>query len=94
MAIRDKTERGLVCLLLELHAVCIREWSHKCSPVLLMIGEIERKAHEDGFIESFGSAVLLWMMSCPCQKFNTKEGAHRGEDFGGKLSTIVKENIR
>lgn len=90
----DKTERDLFCQSIDLHSVRILKWLHKSSPVLLLFDVVASKAHEDGLIGSLGLAVSVWVICCGFQLSNTKEGAHRGEEFAIRTSTMVNEDVR
>lgn len=51
--------------------VCFPGWLHKCISEVQVFENVVRKQHEDGYIESFGLTIRLWMMRCCCQVFNT-----------------------
>lgn len=88
-----KFERGLVCCLVNLRVVCIRESLHECIPIPWMLVDVVSNRHKDDLFESPGSAVRLWMVRCCWQMFSSEEGAHCSKTFAHELSTIASEYV-
>lgn len=65
----------------------------QCIPVLLMLGDIVSKAHEDDHIRVLGLAVFLGMICCCFHMLNTEEDAQRSAEVSDKLNTNVSEDV-
>lgn len=59
-----------------------------------MFGDVVSKAHEAGLIKSLGLVVLLQIIRCWCQVFNTEESAHYSKEIGKELSTTINKGVR